>query len=49
LKWNLLVDRPIDGSNCEQASYTQPEPKTRQEWFISDADDVLQELCEIAN
>ncbi len=47
LSWNLLVDRPIKGTHCQDVSYVQPEDKANKSAFERDAHEVLRELMQI--
>jgi hypothetical protein len=44
VKWNLVVNRPIKGSNCEPASYVQDRNKVDKSLFVADADSIIEEL-----
>ena len=46
-KWNLLVDRPIKGAACEEASYVDSEEKADINRFKQDAKHVIDELIDI--
>jgi hypothetical protein len=43
--WNLLVDRPIQGANCQSVSYVDRNPS--QTLFAQDTESVLTELRQI--
>jgi hypothetical protein len=47
MKWNLLVDRPIEGAKCEQASYVRKVESIAP--FQADAESVLKELNELVS
>jgi hypothetical protein len=49
LKWNLLVDRPIQTAKCEPVSYVQSKDQFDPNLFVLDGESVLKELQEIVS
>lgn len=47
MKWNLLVDRPIEGAKCEQANYVRTVESVAP--FEADAASVLKELTDLVS